>query len=105
MSLKSRERGQHLYTKVCLHFDLEDAILVSALRDVGKFEPAGDVEVEHHERRELLIYLLERLGDEAQPLVLLVRDLLGFTSIRDDMMAEAADLLSDRLFRDDLEAV
>ncbi len=106
LSLKLRERGQHLYTRLCRHLDLEDAILVSALRDVGEFEPADDLEVEHREQRELLIYLLERLGDEAQPLMLLVRDFLGFTSLlRDDMMAEEANLLSDGLLRDDLEAV
>jgi hemerythrin-like domain-containing protein len=108
LSGRLRERGKHLYLKLCDHLDLEDAILVRALRDVGNVgaQRADDLEVEHREQRELLTYLVGRLEDSTHPPILLVRDFLGYTSLlRDDMKAEEANLLNFGLLRNDAEAV
>ncbi len=108
LSRSLRERGKYLYMTLCRHLDLEDAILIDALRDIGSFgtQRADDLQVEHREQRELLTYLLQRLEDATQPLILLVHDFLGFTSLlRDDMKAEETHLLNAELLRDDVEAV
>jgi len=107
-SARLRELGRELYTSLCLHLDLEDVILIGALRAVGSAgeKRADALALEHLEQRELLEYLLKRLDDEAQPVELLVADLLSFASLlRDDMEAEETQVLTDRLLPDDRPGV
>jgi len=106
LARRLRERGRYLYKQLGRHLDLEDDILIGALRDIGKAgtQLAHDIELEHREQRALLTYLLERLEDAVNPPILLVRDFLGFTSLlRDDMKAEETHLLAIGLLRDDVE--
>jgi hemerythrin-like domain-containing protein len=105
LSGKLRERGRNLYECFCQHIDLEDVILVGALRDTDSRgeERAEELRSEHREQREVLTYLLERLLDPTQQQILMVHDLLNFTAwICDDIRHEEETLLHEDLLRDDV---
>ena len=58
------------------------------------------------EQRELLDFLNARLRDEAQPAALVARDVDHLVALlRDDMREEEAELLDERVLRDDVVAV
>lgn len=100
-----REQGCELHRQLCLHLDLEDAILVRALREVDAWGEARAEELatEHRDQRELLAYLVQRLEDTTRPPTLLVQDLLHFTALlRDDMTREEREVLDEELLRDDV---
>ena len=104
LSERLRERARNLYERFCQHIDLEDVILVGALRDAdaGGEERAEELRNEHREQREVLTYLLERLLDPTQPPILIVNDLLNFTAwLRDDMQHEEETILHEDLLRND----
>ena len=104
LSERLRERARNLYERFCQHIDLEDVILVGALRDADAWgeERAEELRNEHREQREVLTYLLERLLDPTQPQILIVNDLLNFTAwLRDDMRHEEETILHEDLLRDD----
>ena len=108
LSARLRECGQNLYERFCQHIDLEDAILIGALRDVDAWgeERADELRNEHQEQREVLTYLLERLLDASQPQTLMVNDLLNFTAwLRDDMRHEEEMILHEDLLRDDVVGI
>ncbi len=105
---KLRERARNLYECFCRHIDLEDVILVDALRDADAWgeERAEALRSEHREQREVLTYLLERLLDPIQPQILMVHDLLNFTAwLSDDMRNEEETILHEGLLRDDVVAI
>jgi len=90
-----RERGLALYRRLREHIDLEDRILAPALRAGGCDERADDLEREHAEQRELLAFLVGRLGEQQRPAILTVRELRGFVDyLSEDMANEEAVLLS-----------
>ena len=108
LSGRLRERGQDLYERFCRHIDLEDVILVGALRDAdaGGEQRAEELRNEHREQREVLTYLLERLLDPTQPQILMVVDLLNFTAwLLDDMRHEEEMILHGDLLRDDVVGI
>lgn len=108
LSGELRERGQDLYEHLCRHIDLEDVILVDALRDADAWgkECAEELKNEHREQREVLSHLLERLLDPFQPQILMVRDLLNFTAwICADMKREEETILREDLLRDDVVGI
>ena len=105
---KLRERGQILFDRFCQHIDLEDTILIDALREADAWgkERADELENEHQEQREVLTYLLARLLDPTQPEILMVHDLLNFTEwLREDMKHEEETLLHKDLLRDDVVGI
>ncbi len=108
LSGRLRERGQDLYEHLCQHIDLEDVILVDALRSADAWgeECAEELRSDHEEQREVLAYLLERLLDPTQPQILMVHDLLNFTSwLRDDIRHEEETVLREDLLRDDVVGI
>ena len=106
LSGRLRERARNFYERFCRHIDLEDVILVGALRDAGGEERAEELRNEHREQREVLTYLLERLLDPTQPQILMVVDLLNFTAwLRDDMRHEEEMILHGDLLRDDVVGI
>ena len=108
LAVKLRDRGRALYEHFCLHIDLEDVILAGALRDTDAWgkERADELENEHQEQREVLIYLLERLLDPTQPEILMVNDLFNFTVwLLEDMKHEEETLLTEDLLRDDVVGI
>ncbi len=108
LSGRLRERARILYQHFCRHIDLEDVILVGALRDADAWgeERAEELRNEHREQREVLTYLLDRLLDRTQPQILTVVDLLNFTAwLRDDMRHEEETILHEDLLRDDVVGI
>ena len=108
LSARLRECGQNLYERFCQHIDLEDAILIGALRDVDAWgeERADELKIEHQEQREVLTYLLERLLDPSQSQILMVNDLLNFTTwLSEDMKHEEETLLHEDVLRDDVVGI
>jgi hypothetical protein len=103
-----RERGRNLFEQFCHHIDLEDVILIGALRDADAWgeERADELRNEHREQREVLGYLLERLIDPTQPQILMLHDLLNFTAwLGEDMKHEEETFLREDLLRDDVVGI
>jgi iron-sulfur cluster repair protein YtfE (RIC family) len=103
-----RERGRALHDFFCGHLDLEDRILVPALRQSDGWgeERARLVSEEHREQREIMSYILERLTDPQRPGILVARDLASLADrLAADMMHEEDAMLSDRVLRDDVIAI
>jgi hemerythrin-like domain-containing protein len=97
------ERGLALYEKLAAHLDLEDDLLVAALRAVreGGQERAEDLAAEHREQRELLEFLIGRLTRECRPTSLVARELRSFIDcLREDMDDEEATLLAPEVLGD-----
>jgi len=98
-----RERGLALYAKLAAHLDLEDDLLVAALRAAGEGgeERAEDLAAEHREQRELLEFLIGRLTRERRPTALVARELRSFIEcLREDMEDEEANLLTPEVLGD-----
>jgi hypothetical protein len=90
------------------HMRWEESYLLPALREADAWgaERAERLLRDHREQRELLEFLNGRLQDEGQPAVLVVRDVTQLIELlRDDMRAEEAELLDERVLRDDVVAI
>ena len=90
------------------HMRWEEAYLVPALREADAWgaERAERLMRDHCEQRELLGFLNERVSNAAQPADLLVRDVAHLIALlRDDMRQEEAELLDERVLRDDVVAI
>ncbi len=100
-----RDRGRLLYERLTEHIDHEDAVLAPALRARG---PSGRSSAErlaheHCEQRELLKYLLGRLGEQRNPTLLIARELANFAEfVRLDMAQEEETMLTEEVLRDDI---
>ena len=92
-----REQGKQLYDRMSEHLDLEDRVLVPALQAADPSANRGKrLASEHQEQRELLAYLLNRLGEGSMPTVLVARELRSFVGyIRYDMVHEENVLLAE----------
>jgi hemerythrin-like domain-containing protein len=91
-----RLRGLELHERLCRHLDLEDALMVPAIRSAGRAgaRHAESLGREHLEQRALLAYILERLNDLTRPSLVLGRELRNFAELLyDDMDYEEASLL------------
>ena len=98
-----RQTGLALHGRLCAHLDLEDEILAPALQELdARGELRADrLAREHHEQRELLQYLLERLKEETRPTLLVARELRNFAQLlRSDMEHEEETALREDLLRD-----
>lgn len=90
-----RLRGLELHERLCRHLELEDELLLPALRSAGRggAERAERLCREHAEQRALLAYILERLSDLTRPSLVLGRELRNFAELlRDDMDYEDSAL-------------
>ena len=86
------------------HLDLEDGILVPALREIDAWGEvrAASVEEEHARQRHALTDLDHTCAELAEDLDQLVAFALTFAAeLRCDMAAEETDVLSANLLRDD----
>jgi ribosomal protein S28E/S33 len=95
--VRLRELGLSLYRRLSEHIDLEDRMLVPALRALRTDGPqrAADLQRTHAEQRELLTFLVGRLEDPSRPAVLTVRELRNFADyVREDMNHEEFALLN-----------
>jgi hypothetical protein len=94
-----------LYEKMCAHLDLEDAVLVPALREVDAWGGVrADSLLQHHQaqRQELRVLLDPENTDVAR---LSRRLSLIIAELRADMAHEERDILSLNLLRDDVVAI
>lgn len=97
-----RTRGQRLYEKLGEHLELEDRLLVPALRAVGREgkERAERLSREHLEQGELLKYLMGRLGQGSMPTLLIARELRNFVALmRYEMIEEEDTMLGEDVLR------
>jgi hemerythrin-like domain-containing protein len=98
-----RQHGFDFYKRFSGHLELEEEHLARRLRTQGERGQrlADRLEHEHREQRELLNYLLGRLGDSTTPTLLVARELRNFVSyVRLDMEHEERDLLTEDVLRD-----
>lgn len=98
-----RREGCRLHEVLCTHLEWEDVHLAPVLRGGGPGGLAHSARLarEHHEQRELLSYVLERLRDAARPPIVLARDLLAFVELlRHDMADEERALLGEDALAD-----
>lgn len=102
-----RAAGQRLTEKLMRHLDLEDAILVPALRDIDAWgaERARRVSVEHASQRKQVAALDRDLATEGEAgrLAVELRDFV--TELHADMLAEEESVLDADLLRDDVVAI
>jgi iron-sulfur cluster repair protein YtfE (RIC family) len=90
------------------HMRWEESYLLPALREADAWgnERAERLVQDHREQRELLDFLNQRIADEMQPAALLARDVAHLIALlRDDMRVEEAELLDERVLRDDVVAI
>jgi iron-sulfur cluster repair protein YtfE (RIC family) len=103
-----RAESVALVARLYSHMRWEESYLLPALREADAWgaERAERLERDHREQRELLDFLNARLHAEAQPAALLARDVQHLIALlRDDMREEEAELLDERVLRDDVVAV
>jgi len=90
------------------HLDLEDAVLVPAVRraDAGGPERAERVAREHREQRHLFQHLLGELSDPERPVEKLASDLRSLVQeLYRDMSQEEESILDEDLLRDDVVGI
>jgi hemerythrin-like domain-containing protein len=98
-----RQHGFEFYKRFSGHLELEEEHLAPKLLSAGeRGRTLSDrLDHEHREQRELLQYLLERLGESTTPTLLIARELRNFVAyVRFDMQHEEQDLLSADVLRD-----
>lgn len=103
-----RQETETLLARLQAHMHWEETYLLPALREADAWgeERAERLARDHREQRELLDFLNDRLRDEAQPAALVARDVDHLVALlRDDMREEEADLLDERVLRDDVVAI
>ena len=97
-----------LIARLQAHMRWEESYLLPALREADAWgeERAERLTRDHREQRDLLSFLNARLRDEAQPAALVARDVDHLIALlRDDMTEEEAELLDERVLRDDVVAI
>ena len=95
-----RDRGLELFAA---HLNLEDTLLVAALRTLDDGDRLADrLQREHREQRQMLRFLIDRLTEDHRPTSLVAEELRNFGNyVRSDMEHEEATILSAGLLRDD----
>jgi hypothetical protein len=90
------------------HMQWEESYLLPALREADAWgaERADALIRDHREQRDLLTFVDTRLRDEAEPAALLARNISNLIALlREDMRHEEAELLDERVLRDDVVAI
>ncbi len=98
-----RQRGFDFHKRFSGPLELEERDLAPRLRCAGDRgrKLAEHLGHEHREQRELLQYLLARLGESTIPTLLIARELRNFVSyVRLDMEHEEGDLLAEDVLHD-----
>jgi iron-sulfur cluster repair protein YtfE (RIC family) len=99
---------ESLLARLHAHMHWEDSYLLPALREADAWgaERAERLTRDHREQRELLDFLNFRLREQARPLALLIREVEHVIELlREDMREEEAELLDERVLRDDVIAI
>jgi iron-sulfur cluster repair protein YtfE (RIC family) len=97
-----------LITHLDVHMRWEEWYLLPVLREADAWgaERAAQLASDHRAQRQVLDFLNVRLHDETRPPALLARDVTHLVGLlRDDMREEEAELLDERVLRDDVIAV
>jgi hypothetical protein len=97
-----------LLARLRAHMRWEESYLLPALREADAWgkERAERLTRDHCEQHELLDFLNARLWDEAQHAALVASDVDHLVALlRDDMREEEAELLDERVLRDDIVAI
>jgi iron-sulfur cluster repair protein YtfE (RIC family) len=97
-----------LLARLHAHMRWEESCLLPALREADAWgtERAERLTRDHREQRDLLAFVNARLWDEAQPAALVASDVDHLVALlRDDMREEEAELLDERVLRDDVVAI
>ncbi len=100
-----RERAQHLRTALFAHLELENRVLVPAIREVPAFGPnrAELVLREHAEQTRLVNSVLTMLDDRHHPPAALAAEVQRLVeNLRRDMDNEEEALLNEFLLRDEM---
>jgi hypothetical protein len=97
-----------LITHLDGHMRWEEWYLLPALREADAWgvERAARLASDHRAQRELLDFLNVRLHDETRPAALVAQDVAHLVGLlRDDMREEEAEMLDERVLRDDVIAI
>jgi len=95
-----RSLGTYLLKRFSEHLALEDRLLAPALRRAGPegCERADRLDADHREQRDLLDYLLDKVGDPTRPAAVLAVEWRSFVELLlDDMAQEELDILDREL--------
>jgi iron-sulfur cluster repair protein YtfE (RIC family) len=97
-----------LLARLRAHMHWEESYLLPALREADAWgaERAEQLTRDHREQSELLDFLNVRLREQARPIALLVREVEQIIELlRNDIRQEEAELLDERVLRDDIVAI
>jgi iron-sulfur cluster repair protein YtfE (RIC family) len=103
-----RVEAESLLAGLRNHMRWEESYLVPALREADAWgvERAQRLLRDHGEQRALLDFVGSRLGSDAAPAALVVRDMTHLIALlREDMRQEEDELLDERVLRDDVIAI
>jgi len=100
-----RDRAHHLRTALFAHLELENRVLVPAIREVPGFGPdrADRVLLEHAEQKKAVDGTLMMLDDQSHPAAALAAEVERLVqALRKDMDLEEEALLNEFLLRDEM---
>jgi hypothetical protein len=103
-----RADAEALLARLRAHMHWEESYLLPALREADAWgaERAERLVRDHREQCQLLDFAIARLRDAARPAALVARDVIGLVALlRADMREEEAELLDERVLRDDIVAI
>lgn len=94
-----RLHGAEFFDAFSSHLDVEDVVLVAALRTLSDGEPmARRLAKEHREQRRIIAALLDQIRDDANPTTQVASELRTFiNSVRIDMEHEEVTILREGL--------
>lgn len=104
-TLRLRALAEGLRERFLRHLDLEDRVLVPAIRQVDARGPerAARIAAEHRDQRARLARLLEELCDPRRTAAELAAELRALVAeLLDDMVREEDTVLREDLLRDDV---
>lgn len=99
LGLRLRRRGADFFVAFSSHLDVEDIVLVAALRTLDDgARMASRLAQEHREQRQLIARLLEQIANDAWPTASVASELRTFVnSVRIDMEHEEVTILREGL--------
>jgi hemerythrin-like domain-containing protein len=103
-----RGEAERFLARLREHMRWEEIYLLPALEQADAWgqERAQRLVDDHREQRELLDLIVTRLRDPERPDAIVARDINNLIGLlREDMCEEEADLLDERVLRDDVIAI